>query len=329
MTKDLHVAVLLDAIYYWHLPPNTNPKDHTKTRMKIFKSGCYWIAKQRTDWEDIGLSPKQFDRCIKILKGLNWVNLDIKGKGKNRSMLIHLTNQFLIDWKDFEDNHRNREIIEFPNGKSTELLNSQMGNQRIIEFPNGESKPLLNSQMGNQKLIEFPNGNSLYINSFLKDTLFKEELLEEIFSKNKDEQKRILNQAENFLKELESKQLLLKLKSYKNFWNDIKEFEKLSPIVEHTNSYFSTFFGCGQIVPTDIVFKRMDVVWRELDCNEMKFTYGERKLTAINILMFVLRRKCSDWFLAEVNQDNLDSLLFAMISYYKNHENDYEWPKDE
>lgn len=64
---DLVSGLLLSQIIYWFLPGEHGQK------LRVEKEGLYWLAKGRTEWwEECRISPKQFDRAIKILqdKGL-------------------------------------------------------------------------------------------------------------------------------------------------------------------------------------------------------------------------------------------------------------------
>lgn len=63
MVEDLVAGILLSQIVYWYLP---NKNGESKLRVK--KEGQYWIAKKREDWwDEIRISPKQFDRASEIL----------------------------------------------------------------------------------------------------------------------------------------------------------------------------------------------------------------------------------------------------------------------
>lgn len=65
LADDLIGGLLLSQIVYWHLPS----KDSGKTKLRVKKEGHLWIAKGRGDWYDeIRISPKQYDRAIAILK---------------------------------------------------------------------------------------------------------------------------------------------------------------------------------------------------------------------------------------------------------------------
>lgn len=69
LADDLVGGLLLSQIVYWHLPSSNS----NKTKLRVKKENHLWIAKGRDDWYDeIRISPKQFDRASKILvdKGL-------------------------------------------------------------------------------------------------------------------------------------------------------------------------------------------------------------------------------------------------------------------
>lgn len=60
---DLIAGLLLSQVVYWFLPS----KDK-KSRVFVRRDGKLWLAKEREDWwEEIRISPKQFDRAAKIL----------------------------------------------------------------------------------------------------------------------------------------------------------------------------------------------------------------------------------------------------------------------
>jgi hypothetical protein len=64
MVGDLVAGILLSQIVYWYLP-----KEDGSSRLRVEKDGHLWIAKGREDWwDETRISPKQFDRCIKILE---------------------------------------------------------------------------------------------------------------------------------------------------------------------------------------------------------------------------------------------------------------------
>lgn len=64
MADDLVAGLLLSQIVYWYLPNKQG-----ESKLRVHKDGYDWIAKGREDWyEEIRISPKQFDRAAKILE---------------------------------------------------------------------------------------------------------------------------------------------------------------------------------------------------------------------------------------------------------------------
>lgn len=84
ITDDLIQGTLLARILYWF----AETKDH-KSKVRIFKDGFFWIAKQRKDWwEEIRITERQYDKAIKGLKEKGFVVL---AKYKFNSMpTIHI-----------------------------------------------------------------------------------------------------------------------------------------------------------------------------------------------------------------------------------------------
>jgi hypothetical protein len=66
---DLIAGTLLSQILYWFRP---SLEGHTKIR--INKGGFLWMAKCRDDWwDEIRITPKQYDRAIKVLQNMGFV----------------------------------------------------------------------------------------------------------------------------------------------------------------------------------------------------------------------------------------------------------------
>lgn len=71
ITGDLIAGTLLSQIMYWF-----NPDKNGKRRVRIYKDGSFWLAKKRDDWySEIRISPKQYDRAIKILVDMGLVEV--------------------------------------------------------------------------------------------------------------------------------------------------------------------------------------------------------------------------------------------------------------
>lgn len=84
ITDDLIQGTLLARILYWF----AETKDH-KSKVRIFKDGFFWIAKQRKDWwEEIRITERQYDKAI---KGLEEKKFIVLAKYKFNSMpTIHI-----------------------------------------------------------------------------------------------------------------------------------------------------------------------------------------------------------------------------------------------
>lgn len=63
ITDDLIAGILLGQIVYWYMP-----NEQGKSKLRVKKKGELWLAKSREDWRsEIRITPKQYDRAIKIL----------------------------------------------------------------------------------------------------------------------------------------------------------------------------------------------------------------------------------------------------------------------
>lgn len=61
---DLVAGTLLSRIMWWFAPTPDG-----KTKLRVFKDGHWWLAKNREDWwDEIRITAKQYDRAIKILE---------------------------------------------------------------------------------------------------------------------------------------------------------------------------------------------------------------------------------------------------------------------
>ena len=84
ITDDLVQGTLLSRIMYWF-----SVDKNKKSKVRIFKDGYFWIAKQRKDWwEEIRITERQYDKAIKELEKKGFVEL---AKYKFNSMpTIHI-----------------------------------------------------------------------------------------------------------------------------------------------------------------------------------------------------------------------------------------------
>jgi hypothetical protein len=87
MADDLISGLLLSQIVYWHLPN----KETGESRLRVKNHGYEWIAKARGDWfDEIRITPKQFDRAIKILENRDLVEVRVMKFNGNPTKHIRL-----------------------------------------------------------------------------------------------------------------------------------------------------------------------------------------------------------------------------------------------
>lgn len=71
--EDFVAGALLSQLVYWFLPDrNGDP------RLEVCRDGRLWLVKKREDWwEEIRLRPKRFDRAMRILEELGYVEVAV------------------------------------------------------------------------------------------------------------------------------------------------------------------------------------------------------------------------------------------------------------
>jgi hypothetical protein len=66
---DIECGLMLSQIVYWHLPSRKG-----EGKLTIYRDNHWWLAKKRYDWwEETRLTPKQVDRCLKMLRNLGFI----------------------------------------------------------------------------------------------------------------------------------------------------------------------------------------------------------------------------------------------------------------
>lgn len=118
---DLVQGTLLARIIYWF-----SVDKNKKSKVRIFKDGYFWIAKQRKDWwEEIRITERQYDKAIKELEKKGFVVL---AKYKFNSMpTIHIRPDYEninSATKKWENQLRKEIVAEY----ESELRNEEDGN---------------------------------------------------------------------------------------------------------------------------------------------------------------------------------------------------------
>ena len=121
ITGDLIQGTLLARIMYWFAPDKNK-----RSKVRIFKDGYFWIAKQRRDWwDEIRITERQYDKAISELKKKGFVEL---AKYKFDSMpTIHIRPNYdniNAATEKWEDELRKTIIEEY----EEELQKSESGN---------------------------------------------------------------------------------------------------------------------------------------------------------------------------------------------------------
>lgn len=127
ITGDLVQGTLLARIMYWF-----SVDKNKKSKVRIFKDGYFWIAKQRRDWwNEIRITERQYDKAIKELEKKGFVVL---AKYKFNSMpTIHIRPDYEninSATKEWENQLRKEIIVEY----ESESQNEEDGNNTKCNF---------------------------------------------------------------------------------------------------------------------------------------------------------------------------------------------------
>lgn len=151
---DLIAGTLLSQIMYWF-----SLDKNKKSKIRIFKDGNYWLAKSREDWyEEIRISPKQYDTAVKKLKEKGLV--ETKLYKFNAVPTTHIRpifaeiNSEINEWKKKIE-------LEIASGNDTDIPMSE-----ISILPNGENgnSKSVNMEVDKRANSLTENTNSDYIN---------------------------------------------------------------------------------------------------------------------------------------------------------------------
>ena len=89
MADDLVAGLLLSQIVYWYLPSKN--RSDAESKLRVQRDGMLWIAKGRTEWYDeIRLSPKQFDRASNLLVKQGLIEKKVMKFGEDTRVHIRL-----------------------------------------------------------------------------------------------------------------------------------------------------------------------------------------------------------------------------------------------
>ena len=140
MCGDLIAGALLGQILYWF-----GVGKDGQSRARIVKDGYLWIAKARADWwEEIRITPKQYDRAAKILKDKGFIEVKTYKFAGNPTTHLRIIPEAIaaaLDaWK------LERVTTMFPDGEEPDAPGSlPLGNNDVPEtettlLPHGEQQ---------------------------------------------------------------------------------------------------------------------------------------------------------------------------------------------
>lgn len=154
-------GTLLTQILYWC----GNNKDESKDKLKVFRNGEYWLAKGRESWwEEIRITPRQFDTAVKNLKKKNLIDTARFHFGGVPTIHVRPIykeiNRAIDEWKE-----NYKKVIEEENGKEKYVhVNSNLQNCKITDCKNS------NSQESEMEISDLQNANNIYNNINNTDT---------------------------------------------------------------------------------------------------------------------------------------------------------------
>jgi hypothetical protein len=158
---DMIAGALLSQILYWF-----GADRNGRPRARIQKDGHLWIAKARGDWwQEIRITPKQYDRAAKILRDKGFIELRTMKFAGNPTTHIRIISETLNDAIDDWKRAQAREHMERERQKLAAVGYLPFGNN---EFDQMGTASFTNGQQGNYPTgnVDLPNaGNSLTENT--------------------------------------------------------------------------------------------------------------------------------------------------------------------
>jgi len=330
---DYPTAMILNDIYFWHLPPKEDT-ENKGTKLGICREGTYWLARKNTEWEHLRLNRKQVMKCMNTLKNKGWIETKITciNASKEKHTLIKITRKFLQDLRRFKAENikvQNETLIENKVPKRT-LIENKVPKRTLIEnkVPKRTLMGVSKSQNGLSWGIKVPKRTLLYTDSFVSDS-FEEQILGNCVPESIELRKEIGEKAKQVL--LSWEQLhnpVALLKGYENLWAEYLGFvqEESTLVVGTEVGRLITYCRILGVVPTPETCKRLEAIWNRFECGSITHPYEDSEWSILLILLFVLRQKAPGWLPSDIEPENLDSVLWALLAYYEKHHEELEFP---
>jgi|GEM_PF-6141963 len=302
MTGNINAAIVLERIFYWHMPPKSGKKS---TRLTIQRHGFKWFGVNREDWAELGLNENQFDYASRMLKKLGYICVKVTQYKKRKQLHIRLTKKFNNDYYD---------VIQ--NGKFATETKSDVGklHDRNRTSSNFQTLPCsiyeLNDILYNTKEL---------VAIILKYTIG----LWYSFSDREKYKKRIGRKAEmyydvicNTISPIDSLQKYPSIiNKYDSKIMELAESIEMGEIDDMRIQYIEKILG---IEMKDKVKSRFKVIWKLLRCSDIIYDNGNDKYNIVQLLSYILVEEFKMQEVIDINAANADAYLIACISYIIN-----------
>lgn len=131
---DLIAGILLSQIIYWHMP-----NKYGDEKLRVQREGELWLAKKRSDWwEECYITPKQYDRAIKVLETRGLVETGVFKFDGNPTNHVKPDWQKVAElWTNTEGENETSEEVK-RKSPDREEGNSPKGNKEIAQTGNSK-----------------------------------------------------------------------------------------------------------------------------------------------------------------------------------------------
>lgn len=310
---DFTTAIMLDEIFFWH-NPSMKLSNTKETKLGVFRDGKFWLARKNTDWEHKRLSKNQVAYSIKKLRDKGWIDTKVACTIKKceKHTLIRLTEKFVQDLNRFR-------------------AEEQRGKFPVDTTIKGEISPLIPN--ANRMIPTWMGGKPEYsvflYTSLFNSSLFEDTSLGECSPNSIRLRKEIGEKAKKVLLSWEQvHNPVALLKGYENLWAEYFDFALGEPtlVVGTEVGRLITYCHLLGMAPTPETCKRLEAIWNHFECDKITHPYGGAERSILLILLFVLRQKAPGWLPPDIEPENLDSVLWALLAYYEKHHEELEFP---
>lgn len=98
MTGDITASIMLNEIFSLYTQAVNPYRNMDRADVKIVRNGYLWIARSRSDWEEVCITYNQYDYKITILKKQGYIDTMTAMHNKTKKVLIRLTEKFVEDY---------------------------------------------------------------------------------------------------------------------------------------------------------------------------------------------------------------------------------------